>query len=208
MKRSRLVGLFHNIMSLSESIRLRLDTCYASEWYQLENFVNHLYLPSSIDARTDFSISISIVPLSQEFFVSSPLITPNSITQRLLNKEFGIPNGFSVYLKVQRSLFPSIFASNIIVAQQVLESVAPTSVDIAPTFHRLRSAKPLRQPLISMHSRMVHCLLPAIPQFWIPFVALERCSKKRGALLPETGPICSANGSCLITLTCKQIRIG
>ena len=79
VRRSRLVGWFQMNILHSESVRLRLGSCWVSEWYQLETFVTHLSFPSIIDSMTSFSLSLFIVPLLSLRF----LILVNSSLQTL-----------------------------------------------------------------------------------------------------------------------------
>ncbi len=44
---SRLLGYYNSSILFVESIRIRVGSFYASQWYQLENGVNHLSLPTS-----------------------------------------------------------------------------------------------------------------------------------------------------------------
>ena len=44
---SRLLGYYNSSILFVESIRIRIGSFYASQWYQLENGVNHLSLPTS-----------------------------------------------------------------------------------------------------------------------------------------------------------------
>ena len=52
-----------------ESMRLRLKTCFITEWYQLENFVNHLPLPNAINSKSCYLPVLSIVRTNPDFHI-------------------------------------------------------------------------------------------------------------------------------------------
>lgn len=80
---SRVLGITSDLDSSIESIRMRIGSFFASQWYQLENGLNHLPLPTGWRFRPDLHIVWSFYYHHLKSTHSSRLYHTKAIAERV-----------------------------------------------------------------------------------------------------------------------------